>query len=249
MQLPQVRQRSATSSQRGCSRLSRKQVADVASVELPSHPGGRVLGLGRRRGPVLVGRVGASKLTEDLLAAVAARLDQKPVPALEELGQYKVVALACRRACVHRDAEARPGRLVAIDCDEERVLAPGGVVAVDVPAAEENPVLDPDRRQLAGADADECERARLDRLLLYLEVDAVLLRLPEPYPRREEEALPGGRADRVAEARVVVPALESVEASVLDVRPPRRQRSSGVEFFVDDRAVAHSRAHDGVTAG
>ena len=35
---------------------------------------------GRRRGPVLVGRVGASELTEDLLAALAARLDQKPCP-------------------------------------------------------------------------------------------------------------------------------------------------------------------------
>ena len=183
-----------------------QQVAHVAGVELPAHPGCRVLGLGRRRGPVVVGRVGASELGEDLLAALAARLDQKPVPALEELRQYEVVAVACRRACVHGDAEARPAGLVAIDCDEERVLAPGCVVAVDVPAPEENPVLDPDRRQLAGADADECERAGLDRLLLHIE-DA---RRPAS-PSRAAPAAGKGSASRrsghrVAEARVVVPA-------------------------------------------
>ena len=169
MQLPHVRQRSATSSQRGCSRLSRKQVADAVRVELPAHPAGRVLGLGRRRGAVVVGRLGAAELGEDLLAALAAGLDEEAVAALEQLREHEVVALACGRAGVHRDAEARPAGLVAVDGDEEGVLAPGGVVAVGVPAAEEDPVLDRDRRQLAGADADERERARLDRLLLDLE--------------------------------------------------------------------------------
>src|SRR4029453_5827889 len=54
-----------------------QEVADVARVELPPHPGGGVVGLGRRRGAVHVGRVAASEFGENLLASVAARLDQE----------------------------------------------------------------------------------------------------------------------------------------------------------------------------
>ena len=89
----------------------------------------------------------------------------------------------------------------------------------------------------------------LDRFLLDLEPVTGLRRLPQPHARREQEALPRRRPDRVAEARFVVAALEPVATAVLDVRPADRQLGGGVELLVDDRAVAHGRADDGVAAG
>ena len=80
---------------------------------------------------------------------------------------------------------------MAVDGDEQDVLPPGRIVAVDVSAAHEHSVLDRDRRELAGADAEECQPPLVERLLLDLEPVRRLGRLPEPDPRREQEALPG----------------------------------------------------------
>src|SRR5581483_7644401 len=90
-------------------------------------------------------------------------------------------------AGARRGAEARAARLEAVDRDEERTLAPRRVVLVGVAAADEDGVLDVDRVQLAGANADERERA----VVLVLDRHPVAARRPEPHARREEEALPG----------------------------------------------------------
>ena len=164
------------------------------------------------------------QLREHLGAALAADLDEEAVPAVEDLGQREVVACLGLRTGAHRDAEAGAGGLEAVDGDDERVLAARRVVAVGVAAAEEDAVLDRDRVQLAGAHADERERRILERLLLDLEAAVAAPRPPEPDARRKQELLPRVRADRVAEARLVLAPLEPVGAGVLDVRPADRQR-------------------------
>ena len=55
--------------------------------------------------------------------------------------------------------------------------------------------------------------------------------------------------DRVAEARLVVAALEAVAPGVLVVRPADREIAGRVEVFVDDRAVPNRRAYDAEAAG
>ncbi len=111
VQLPQVRQRSATSSQRGCSRLPYEQVAEVAHVELAPHLPRRVDARRRARrvdAPPSRARVG--QLAEHLRAALAADLDEEAVLAVEDLGQREVEAGLDLRAGAHRDAEARAAR-------------------------------------------------------------------------------------------------------------------------------------------
>ena len=103
--------------------------------------------------------------------------------------------------------------------------------------------------QLAGAHAEERERLALGRRLLDLErAVRVAARPPEPDARREQELLPRVRADRVAEARLVVAALEPVAAGLLLVRPADRQLGADVEVVVDDRPVADGRPEHAVAA-
>ena len=73
-----------------------EQVADVVGVERAAHPAGCVLGLGGGGAQVLLGRLGAAELGEDLRAALAAGLDQEAVAAVEQLGQDEVVVVASR---------------------------------------------------------------------------------------------------------------------------------------------------------
>ena len=161
--------------------------------------------------------------------------------AVEDLGQRQVVAGLRLRPGSHRGAEARAGRLEAVHRDDERVLAPSRVVAVGKAAAEEHAVLNHDPLQLAGPNADQRKRRVLERLLLDLEAVRPAVRLPEPHSRRQQELLPRVRADRVAEARLVVAALESVAAGLLDVLPADRKLRGRLELVVDDRALAHAR--------
>ena len=168
--------------------------------------------------------------------------------AVEDLGQREVVARVRLRPGAHRDAEAGAAGLEAVHGDDERVLAARRVVAVGVAAAEEHLVLDRDPVQLARAHADERERPVLERFLLDLEAVVPALRTPEPDAGRQEELLPRVRADRVAEARLVVAALEPVAAGVLIVGPADRQIRGRVEVVVDDRAVPHGRADDAEAA-
>jgi hypothetical protein len=164
------------------------------------------------------------------------------VLAVEQLREREVVALLDARPGVHRDTEARGGRLTAVDRDDEDPAAPGGVVAVDELAAGEDLVLDRDRVQLARAHPDEGERRLVERLLLDDRRAAVRPRAPEPEAGREEELLPRVRPDGVAEARVVLTALKAVGPRLLPVGPADRELSRALELVVDDRAVAHRGA-------
>jgi hypothetical protein len=103
--------------------------------------------------------------------------------------------------------------------------------------------------QLARAHADQGERRLLERLLLDLEAVVPAARTPEPDVGRQQELLPRMGTDRVAEARVVVAALEAVTAGVLVVRPADREIAGRVQVFVDDRAVPNCWAYDAEAAG
>ena len=76
------------------------------------------------------------------------------------------------------------------------------------------------------------------------DVDAggVALGAPQAQQRRVQEALPGMRADGVAEQRVVVSALQAVMAAVLLVGPAGGQVGDRLDIVIDDRVVAHGRA-------
>ena len=86
--------------------------------------------------------------------------------AVEQLRQRNVVSGLRLRTGVHRDAEACATRRDAVDGDEEGAVTPGGIVAVNVAAAHEHPILDVDGVQFTGPHPDECHRLVLYRLLL-----------------------------------------------------------------------------------
>ena len=186
---------------------------------------------------------------QHLGATIGADLDDEPVLVADELGEREIETAFGPRARSHRGAEARPARDAAVDGDEERLLAARRVVAVDVRALEEDPVLDRDRVEIAGADAEERKRPLGRRLLDELRPALVVpTRLPEAHARGQQPALPRVRADRIAEPRLVVAALEPVGGGVLHLRPPGGQLVRRRDLLVDDRAVPARRPDDAVAA-
>ena len=127
VQLPQVRQRSATSSQRGCSRLRQQQVVDArrcpaaapsgAAVRSTTVAGGRD---GRRRSPARVGQ---------RRPAAPRRARSRPRPGTggrpsQQLGQAPGRSPPpARGPGAHRDAEAGAAGLAAVDRDDEDAVA------------------------------------------------------------------------------------------------------------------------------
>ena len=98
--------------------------------------------------------------------ALAADLDDEVVPAvLHHLGQRQVEPRVRGRAGAHRDAEARSARLPALHRDDEHVRPPRLVGRIRMRAAEQHPVEDPHRVQLARARAEERVARRLGRRL------------------------------------------------------------------------------------
>ena len=140
------------------------------------------------------------------------------------------------------------GGVAAVDGDEERVGAPGGVVGVLVLAADEDAILDRDRRELARPDAEECGWAGIGHLVVDGEAAVLPPRLPEAHARRQQLGLPRVGADRVAEERLVVAPGEPVLRRGLLVRPAGGQRGRRLDVGVDDGAVADRRADDAVSA-
>ena len=220
--------------------VAREQVADVGRVERAAHALGRAVDRGAGGREVVLGRRPARKRGRDLGAALAADLEQQPMLAVEDLREREVVVLVGLRAGAHRDAEARGRGLEAVGGHDEGVLPACGVVAIGVAAAEQHAILDRDPVQLAGAHAEKRERRRIERLLLHLEPAVPGAPRPEQLDaRRKQELLPRVRADRVAEARVVVAALEAIRPGLLDVGPADGQLGRGFEIVVDDRALPH----------
>ena len=127
VQLPQLRQRSATSSQRGCSALptSRSRMPSVSRRRPIEAAVRSVCSPASRRSPAAAGRAGSSASTS--LPALAAGLDEEAVPVVVDAarsarGRARPVTA---RAGVHRDAEARPARAGAVDRHEEGVRGDG----------------------------------------------------------------------------------------------------------------------------
>ena len=125
VQLPQVRQRSATSSQRGCSRLAAAARAGRPSASAgPSRRPCAATTASRRVQVAVRRRARAAAPPAPRLPASRAGLDEKPVLALGDLGQRQVESGLGLGPGVHRDAEAGPARLAAVDRDDEGALAP-----------------------------------------------------------------------------------------------------------------------------
>jgi hypothetical protein len=97
---------------------------------------------------------------------------------IDQLGQRQVESALGLRARIHRNAEARVAGLRAVDGDDEGVTPPRLIVGVCVAVADEDLVLHPDRRQVAGTHPDE--RVAGDLLLFRFEADLPIRTLPAP---------------------------------------------------------------------
>ena len=175
---------------------------------------------------VIPPRLSAAAITpaQRVRAALAAGFDDEEMPfPVEDFGQGEVEAAFGPGAGVHRDAEAGSARHRAVERDDEGAFAPRPVGRVGVAVAEQDPVLDRDRVQLAGAHADESVARRLLRRRFDAEPGAVPPCAPQAQARFMQESFPGLRPHRVAEQRLVVAPLEAAGAPVLAVRPPPRQ--------------------------
>ena len=247
VQLPHERQRLRDVVPARVLEIGEQRLAHVGGVDGAGHPGGCAVDHGPSG--LTVGIVGGPQrqLVEELGAALAPGADKEAVLAVEQLRQREIEAVLGAGAGAHRRAEAGGSRVAAVDGHDERAVAAGCVVSVDVRAAREDAVLDADRSEVAGADAEKGER--LGRRRLRLDRHApVPPGAPEAQPRREEELLPGVRTDREAEAGLIVAAVQPVAAALGLVRPADRQVGGRLELRVDDRPVAHARPHHAVAA-
>ena len=128
VQLPQVRQRSATSSQRGCSRLRRRSSCrSSACISRPMLAAVRATtASAAATSSRVAARCGSSARTARP-ASVAASTRKQMLALDEKLGQREIEAGLGLRPGLHRDAKTGAARLAAIDGDDEGALraAPG----------------------------------------------------------------------------------------------------------------------------
>ena len=171
-------------------------------------------------------------------AAFAADIHQEAMLAVQQFGQRQVETGLRTRSGMHRDAETRAARLAAVHRDDERAVAPRLVVRIDMRTAEEHVVLDGDRMQFAGPHGEEGKallRRRIDR---DAHAAVVAFGAEQREQRRVQEALPGMRADGIAEQRGVIAPAQAIMAAVLLVGPARRQVVEQLDVVIDDRLVA-----------
>ncbi len=157
VQLPHDRQRSATSSQRGCSRLrwSRSRMSVVSSVRPCS--GGRPLA--RRAAPARSSgpapRAGSRATIAGAARGARCATNRWPPSSRTSVSERSNPASARAAPGAHGDAEARAPRLPALDRDDERVLQARALAGVGGLAAEQHAVEHAHRMQLARAHAEE----------------------------------------------------------------------------------------------
>ena len=162
---------------------------------------------------------------------------------VHQLGESQIETALSLRAGIHRNAEAGVAGLRAVDRDDEGVAPSRLVVGVGVAIADEDLVLDTDRRQVTGAHPDEGVARNL--LLFRLEADLPVRTLatpPESERRGKEMALPGIGPDVVREEGGIVPLCEPVASALLLVCEPLRQIRGRRDLLVEDRAVANGWA-------
>ena len=216
VQLPQVRQRSATSSQRGFSRLRASRSRMSVGVELPAHrarrrrstaaPAAARSSALRRRGAAGSARTSAPALAaRPRRGGGARRRGSRSAPGRSPLRPSGPVPIETQKQV--------PRGLEAVDGDDERVLAPRGVVAVG-DSGRRGRRGPGSRSRAARRRARRCSASgRSSSGSSSISKPAVAAAcLPEPDARREQELLPRVRADRIAEASLVVAALEPVAA-------------------------------------
>ena len=161
MQLAHERHRSAIWAQLRAVELGEQPVVETGRGDRVAHRGGDLAD--RLRGAEHLARVGAAEREpgHEVRPLGGPGPDHEP---LVELGEHEVVAAARPRArCPSRCRSRCEAAVVQLTAIDERVPAPGAVVLVGVRAAEEDAVLDAQRGQLAGADAQEREPGRVDR--------------------------------------------------------------------------------------
>ncbi len=160
VQLAQVRQRSATSSQRGCSRLRASSSCRSSARMAAAHAGA----------PSAATTASALAISSLRRRAMRQRRRAPPCPPpspastrkdagrVDELGQREIETR--RRPsgpCSIETQKQVPPASPQLTATMKALLAPRPVMRVDMGAAEEDAVLDGDGVQLAGAHADEGE--------------------------------------------------------------------------------------------
>ena len=189
VQLPQVRQREATSSQCGDSRLSASSWGRPwrhGAAHLVGRPGDRRAA--RRIVASSAARLGTSASTS-APAGVPTRTRKRWPVGVDELGHRQVEPGLDAGTAAHRRAEAGRARLSALDRDDERAVAPSTVDRVDVVAAGQHPVQDADRAHVARAHAEQGVPGR-SAALAGRHAAGRPVRRPQPRPRRVEHGLP-----------------------------------------------------------
>ncbi len=208
-----------------------------------AHPGPDRLDAVHRRTGLGVGGAPRRKFGHDGGPTRRSRLDDE---ALVDLGQEDVVAAVDFRPGSHRGAEARARADGALDGDDEGGGSPSPEVLVGELAAQEDPILDREGRELAGSNSQEGDRWSVRRGLL--ETNGVCsMSRRDRQVGREGETLPGRRPDGVAEDLIVCAALQSVPSGGLFVPPAGRQVGHRLDLVVDDGSFPDGRADDAPT--
>ena len=125
--------------------------------------------------------------------------------------------------------------------------ATGPEILVRERAAQEDAVLHAEGRDLASADAEECQLGGGDVWLLEAEAAGQVGRRDREV-RREGEAFPGRRPDGVAEDPVVRALGQPVATGGLFVSDARRQIRSRLDLVVDDGSIADGWTDDGASS-
>src|ERR1019366_6791481 len=105
---------------------------------------------------------------------------------------------------------------------DEGGLAPGNVGRVGQVSLGEDAVMDPDRVQVAGPDAEQGEARRVDGSGLDLHLRADPPSAPQQLARGEQQRLPPLGTTDIAKQRLVAALTEPVAAALLEISHPAR---------------------------
>ncbi len=142
-----------------------EQIAKIERFDPAAHQRDRIVRDTEGSVHVVVRCRGRHEIRQHLDTSIGAHLDDEPVLLANELGEGQIESALRARARAHRGAEARAARHAAVDGDEERAFTTRRVLAIDERSLEEDPVLDGDRVEIAGANPEKRERPLGGRLL------------------------------------------------------------------------------------
>ena len=140
----------------------------------------------------------------------------------------------------------------ALDCDDKQTIAPKCVLGIDGGRGEEDPVLDCDRGEFAGAWSEDCESWDSRRVRGGGGLVVSVVCVWELGDWREEVFLPGVGTDVEAEEFVGVRGrflLELVEPWGLVIRPALGEFIDRGDFVVGDRVLFEGGSGDAEAVG